>query len=93
MSRFDPLSVLAACLANPTCSRALLAGSAATVLALSKWIENIEVPSSPFPDDICPSGDPGDFFRLCMGGCRSVYKDDFIKRMVCIVGCVITALK
>ncbi len=38
---------IAACMANPACSSALLAGGAATAAALSKWIETIEVSSEP----------------------------------------------
>jgi RHS repeat-associated protein len=40
---------IGACLANPACARAVLAGGAATALALSKLIETIGVPSEPMP--------------------------------------------
>jgi RHS repeat-associated protein len=40
---------IAACMANPACASAVLAGGAATAAMLSKWIETIEVPSEPMP--------------------------------------------
>jgi len=46
-----PVAVaIGACLANPACTRAVFAASAATAVMLSKWIETIEVPSVPMPE-------------------------------------------
>ena len=42
-------AVIAGCMANPACASALLAGGGATVIALSKLIETIGVPSEPMP--------------------------------------------
>ena len=55
VNRIDPYGLIAvpaaiaACMANPACASALLAGGAATAAAISKWIETIEVPSEPMP--------------------------------------------
>jgi RHS repeat-associated protein len=43
-------AAISACAAAPACAGAVLVGSTATVLALSKLIETIEIPSEPMPN-------------------------------------------
>ncbi|MBI2877240.1 MAG: hypothetical protein HYY20_10190 [Candidatus Tectomicrobia bacterium] len=85
------ITTIARCLATPSCAAALVAATVALNITLAKLIETIGQPDQPGRFDTCPSGDPGDFLRLCIGACRSVHRNNFFKRQACIIGCIVSA--
>jgi RHS repeat-associated protein len=57
---------------------------------LAKLIETVSTPDQPEQFE-APSGDPEDFLRLCIGGCRDTHANKPIRRYICILGCILAA--
>jgi len=82
---------IGACLANPSCAAALGAAAIATGFAARKLVETVGQPELP-ERFTCPGPDPGEFLRLCIGGCKSRFPDSFFRRTLCIATCVVATL-
>jgi hypothetical protein len=54
-----------------------------------KLIETTSEPYQPEQLNPCPQGDPEDLIRICIAGCRKKYSNNFFKRMICEIGCVV----
>jgi RHS repeat-associated protein len=103
INRVDPSGLYADTLSGFSVGAAIQAGirtikgvSAAVVLAgvaqvFTKLIETVGEPEQPEKYDTDPGGDPGNFVRLCIGSCRSAFRNNFFKRQACILGCLISA--
>jgi len=85
------IPAIGACLANPSCAAALGAAAIATGFAARKLVETVGQPELP-ERFTCPRPDPGEFLRLCIGGCKSRFPDSFFRRTLCIATCIIAAL-
>ncbi|MEW6068541.1 MAG: RHS repeat-associated core domain-containing protein [Nitrospirota bacterium] len=94
VNKIDPTGLIAvpvavaACMANPACASAVLAGGAATAAMLSKWIETIEVPSGPveYPDFSNTPESCRIQYEMCRDGCKNRCESNLSKGW-CITKC------
>jgi len=60
-------------------------------IAEDSTVETVGEPWQPDQVNPCPQGTPEDFIRLCIGACRSKYSNNFFKRVICEIGCILAA--